>query len=47
MTLSVNWCFRIVLSLLIGLTAAYCFRREWDYEQQVAQTGCTARAGTP
>ena len=46
MTLSVNWCFRIVLSLLIGLTAAYCFRREWDYEQQVAQTGCTARAGT-
>lgn len=45
MTLSLNWLFRIVLSLLIGLTAAYCFRRELGYEQQVARTGCTTRAG--
>ena len=45
MTLSVNWCFRIVLSLLIGLAVAFAFRREWRYEQQVAQTGCTAREG--
>ena len=45
MTLTLSWVFRIILSLLIGLAAAFCFRREWRYEQQVAQTGCTAREG--
>ena len=45
MTLTLSWVFRIILSLLMGLAVAFCFRREWRYEQQVAQTSCTAREG--
>ena len=45
MTLTTSWGFRIFLSLLIGLAVAVAFRREWRYEQQVAETGCTVREG--
>lgn len=45
MTLTTNWVFRIIFSLLIGLAVAIAFRREWRYEQQVAETGCTVREG--
>ena len=45
MTLTLSWVFRIILSLLIGLAVAFAFRQEWRYEQQVAQTSCTAREG--
>ena len=45
MTLTLSWVFRVLLSLLIGLAVAFAFRQEWRYEQQVAQTSCTAREG--
>ena len=45
MTLTTNWVFRIILSLLMGLAVAVAFRGEWRYEQQVAETGCTVREG--
>ena len=45
MTLTTNWVFRIILSLLMGLAVAASFRGEWRYEQQVAETGCTVREG--
>ena len=37
------WAFRLFEAALLAFGVAYAFRREWDYEQQVALTGYTVR----
>ena len=39
------WAYRLFVAALLAIGIACSFRREWNYEEQVALTGCTSRSG--
>ena len=41
---NIVWSCRLFAAALLAVGVAYCFRREWKYERQVALTGCAARS---